>query len=135
MQHDDSRYPADWIAIAEKDWSRVEHLLQANDAEAAAFFLQQAAEKFLKAFLLSRGWKLQRTHDLEALLNQALAYDMSLEAFRAPCQKISGFYLIERYPMVAGSSVSGEDVHRATEEVSELVQRLRKAVAGKGSAN
>jgi hypothetical protein len=40
-------------------------------------------EKFLKAFLLSRGWELERIHDLEALLNAALVYDSSFfESFR-----------------------------------------------------
>jgi HEPN domain-containing protein len=64
----ESLYPADWLRIAEKDLQRVEHLLNINDPGAAGFYLQQSVEKFLKAFLLSHGWKLQRTHDLQVLL-------------------------------------------------------------------
>ena len=43
-----------------------------NDPDAAGFYLQQAMEKYLKAFLLSKKWKLKRTHDLEVLLNEAV---------------------------------------------------------------
>jgi HEPN domain-containing protein len=38
--------------------------------------------KFLKAFLLSKGWQLRRIHDLEALLDDAMAFDPSLAVFR-----------------------------------------------------
>ena len=62
MPREESLYSADWLRIAEKDLGRVEHLLDVHDPEAAGFFLQQAVEKFLKAFLLSKGWELERIH-------------------------------------------------------------------------
>jgi HEPN domain-containing protein len=93
MPPEESRYAADWLRIAERDLRRVELLLDAGDPEAAGFFLQQAVEKFLNAFLLSKGWQLQRIHDLEALLNRALRYLPTIEQFRAICQQITGFYV------------------------------------------
>jgi len=84
MPRKESHYPADWLRIAEKDLRRVRRLLEIQDSEAAGFYLQQATEKFLKAFLLSRGWRLQRIHDLEALLNSALAHEPALEQYRLP---------------------------------------------------
>ena len=41
-------------------------MLAVNDPGAAGFFLQQAVEKFLGAFLRAQGWKLERIHDLQA---------------------------------------------------------------------
>jgi HEPN domain-containing protein len=67
MPHEESLYPADWLRLAERDWGRVERLLDGQDPELAGFCLQQAVEKFLKAFLLSHGWPLRRIHDLGAL--------------------------------------------------------------------
>ncbi len=55
MRREESLYPADWIRIAEKDLRRVKRLLDDQDPEGAGFHLQQAVEKFLKAFLLSKG--------------------------------------------------------------------------------
>jgi len=72
MPGDESVYPADWLRIAEKDLERVRSLLDGGDGELAGFCLQQAVEKFLKAFLLSKGWKLRRVHDLNTLLDDAL---------------------------------------------------------------
>lgn len=53
MASEESSYPADWLRIAERDWGRVDRLLQAGDAELAGFCLQQALEKFFKAFFYS----------------------------------------------------------------------------------
>ncbi|MHC4442098.1 MAG: HEPN domain-containing protein [Planctomycetota bacterium] len=125
MQGDESFYPADWLRIAEKDLGRVEHLLSVQDAEAAGFFLQQAVEKFLKAFLLSKGWKLERIHDLEALLNMALSHDSSLERFRAACQLITGFYLVERYPFASDIGLTENDIRNSLEQVKELIDELK----------
>lgn len=96
MQPNESLYPNDWLRIAEKDLIRAQHLLSIHDPEASGFYLQQSVEKFLKAFLLRNGWKLQRIHDLEALLNETLIYNNSYEQYRSVLQKISGFYFVER---------------------------------------
>jgi HEPN domain-containing protein len=125
MPREESHYPADWRRIAEKDLRRAEHLLDIHDAEAAGFYLQQAVEKFLKAFLLSKGWKLERIHDLEALLNDALTYDSSLEEFRLACQKITAFYFVERYPFVTGTGLTEDDVRSSREQVRQLIEKLR----------
>ena len=132
MPREESVYPADWLRIAERDLGRVDHLLDVRDPEAAGFFLQQAVEKFFKAFLLSRGWELQRIHDLEALLNAALAHDPSLELFRSACQKITGYYLVERYPFVVESGLTEGDVRDSSTQVEQLIGRLRAETVGFG---
>lgn len=129
MPREESLYPADWRRIAEKDLGRVERLLDIHDPEAAGFYLQQAVEKFLKAFLLSRGWNLERIHDLEVLLNEAVVHLPSLEQFRAVCQKITGFYLVERYPFVLEAGLTEGDVRDSLEKVKGLIDRLRAETA------
>jgi HEPN domain-containing protein len=128
MPHDESFYPEDWLRIAEKDLGRVEKLLGLDDPEAAGFFLQQAVEKFLKALLLSSGWKLQRVHDLEVLLNAAITYDASFGTFREVCQKVSGFYFVERYPFVVETGITAEVVRGSLLEVIGLVGLVRSSV-------
>lgn len=130
MPREESHYPADWLRIAEKDHARVEHLLGIPDPEAAGFFLQQSVEKYLKAFLLLRGWELRRVHDLEALLNEALQYDPSLEPYRSACQKITGFYLVERYPFIAESGLNEEDVRDSLTQIEPLIAKLRREIVG-----
>src|SRR3990172_2712627 len=99
MRPDESLYPPDWRRHAEKDWKRVEQNLSNGDVEDAGVHLQQAVEKFLKAYLLSKGWTLHRTHDLELLLNNIIEMEPEFEKFTDACQTISGFYFLNRYPM------------------------------------
>jgi HEPN domain-containing protein len=131
MPHEESLYPADWIRIAEKDLGRVDRLLDEHDPELAGFCLQQAVEKFLKAFLLFHGWQLRRIHNLDTLLDDAITYDASLEEFRSVCQKISVFYFVERYPFVVETGVTEKDVRTSLEQVMALVEKIR-AKASKG---
>ncbi len=126
MKRNESMYPADWLRIAEKDITRVHQLLGLHDPEAAGFYLQQGVEKFLKAFLLSNGWGLQRIHDLEPLLNAAVAFDGSLEQYRGVLQRITGLYFVERYPLMLEAGLSEKDVADAFQEVSGFLDAIRK---------
>jgi HEPN domain-containing protein len=125
MPHEESFHPPDWVKIADKDLDRVARLLADKDAEAAGFYLQQALEKLLKAFLLSRGWKLRRIHDLQALLNEALEFDGSLEKYRVVCQKITAFYFLDRYPLTTNLGVTQKDVRDSLKKVSGLIRKLK----------
>ena len=58
MSREESYYPQDWFRIAEKDLERVQRRILLNDPEDAGFHLQQAVEKYLKGYLLSKGWRL-----------------------------------------------------------------------------
>jgi HEPN domain-containing protein len=128
MDRGESLYPADWLRIAEKDLARVTKLLAVQDPEAAGLYLQQAVEKFLKAFLLSKGWQLKRIHDLDALLSAALGYDPSLNRFRPACQRITEYYSVERYPLLRGGGVTEGEVRASVSQVQELIQTLRAAI-------
>lgn len=126
MPREESRYPDDWFRVGRKELRRAEHLLEINDLDGAAFNLQQAAEKFFKGYLLSKGWELRRIHDLEPLLNEALRYDSGLEEFRAGCLKLTDYYIEERYPFVGESGLKRNEV----EESFTMVKRLIAKIAG-----
>ncbi len=131
MPHKESLYPVDWLRIAEKDLRRARRLLDQHDTELAGFCLQQAVEKFLKAFLLSRGWQLRRIHNLDALLDDAITYDVSFEEFRAICQKITVFYFVERYPFVIGTGLTEEDIRSSLEQANNFIEKLQTKTGGK----
>ena len=128
MPPKESRYPNDWLALAEKDLLRVTRSLRDKDPELAAFCLQQAVEKFLKAYLLSKGWKLRRIHDLEALLDDAMAHDPSLDQFRNACQKITHYYVVERYPLTVEAEFTLDEVRTSLEAAGQLIEKLRRGI-------
>lgn len=125
MPPDDTRYAREWLGFAEKDLSRITRALRDNDPEIAGFFLQQAIEKFLKAFLLSKGWKLIRTHNLVALLDEATSHDAMLNRFRLVCHDISLFYLDSRYPATLIGGWSEQDVRDSLRDVQEMIEQIR----------
>ena len=101
-----SLYPDDWKNSARRDWRRMSVLLHDGDSEGTAFFLQQSLEKYLKAFLIGHGWKLRKLHNLDTLLDHAIGHDAALETFMNLCERVSGHYFAERYPMLLPSDLS-----------------------------
>jgi len=103
--------------------------LDSNDPEAAGFWLQQGVEKLIKAFLLSRGWQFKRIHHLPAFLAEAVTFDATLEEFRAICQRVTTYYLIDRYPLMAQTGITDEEVRTSHERLQGLIERLRTHMA------
>jgi len=125
MQREESRYPNDWFRIGGKELKRAEYLLDTSDLDGASFNIHQAVEKFLKGYLLSKGWKLRRIHDLEILINEAVKYDPSFEKFRIPCQKINLYYMEERYPFVFASELNEHEVKDSLVAARDIIVKIK----------
>jgi HEPN domain-containing protein len=125
----DSLHPPHWFRIAEGDLQRARNLLALEDLIGAGFNIQQSMEKYLKGYLLSKGWALRRIHDLEALLDDAIAYEPSLEDFRAACQKSTEYYLEERYPGTPESELRREEMQESLASAEGLIEKI-KALLG-----
>jgi len=130
MRREESLYPQDWFAKAQQDVRTVEILLrEEGDAEVAGFHLQQAVEKYLKGYLLSQGWELQRIHSLEALLNEAICFEPEMERFRELCEDATDFYTLERYPFFASPGITPKDVSRLLPSLRQLIEQIKETVS------
>lgn len=69
-----------WVAKAEEDLRLIAHELALSDGDivtsAVCFHAQQAAEKYLKAFLSARGVDFGKVHVLELLQEQCARVDV-----------------------------------------------------------
>lgn len=128
MRHEESRYSKDWFRIGDKELKRAQSLLNLRDLEGAGFNIQQAVEKYLKGYLLSKGWTLRRIHDLETLLNEAIVYDSSFEEFRASCQKITQYYVEERYPVTVSSELTEDELKESLAAAEKMIEKIRRSV-------
>lgn len=124
MSANESRLPEDWHKKGALDLNRVEILLEHGDPEGAAFHLQQAIEKYLKGYLIGKGWKLARIHDLEDLLDFAVDFDAGLEQYRPLCQEVTEYYIEERYPIFPQSGIAVEDVRDKINTAKDLINKL-----------
>jgi HEPN domain-containing protein len=123
-KNQNSLYPEDWKVVARKDWGRAKRNLNEGDAEAAGFFLQQALEKYLKAFLLERDWELQKLHTLSTLLDYALEYNSHLERFRILSERVTDYYFVERYPRLIATEITPEDIEDDMEEAKQFIRMM-----------
>lgn len=117
----ESRLPDDWFEKARKDLRRVEVLLADDDVEGAGFHLQQAAEKYLKGYLLGRGWSLKYTHDLEVLLNEAMTHDDRFQNYLDVCIMVREFYVEERYPFIGSPLPARHELEDALGTIREMI--------------
>ncbi|MDI6752713.1 MAG: HEPN domain-containing protein [bacterium] len=130
MKKDESLYPEDWFRIGEKELNRAENLLNLGDLEGAGFNVQQAIEKYLKGYLLSKGWMLKRIHNLETLLNDVIDYEPSFEEFRQEGLKITYYYIEERYPFIVASELTEEEVSHSLQVAKEMIDKILKLYKG-----
>lgn len=70
-----------WIRKAENDFkiARDEMATEQPVTDAVCFHLQQCVEKYLKAYLLSRGAEIPRTHNLALLVARCCKYDSDFQ--------------------------------------------------------
>lgn len=124
---EESLYPLDWIEKAEKDFNRIKNRLEEGDIEDAAIHLQQALEKYLKGYLLFKGWTLTRTHNLRVLLDEAIRFNSNFVQFQRLCEEVTTYYFEDRYPFFA-EPPSKEEVKENLKIATELIQIIKKDI-------
>jgi len=128
MRDKESPLPKDWFHKGNLDMKRAGILLENDDPEGAAFHLQQALEKYLKGYLIGQGWKLQRIHDLEDLLDYAADYSAEFEAYRNLCQEVTEYYIEERYPFLMSSALNKDEVGLKIEKAKEFIVKIKELI-------
>jgi HEPN domain-containing protein len=115
---------ARWLPYARRDWSRASLPQREHDPDGAGLHLQQSVEKYLKGWLLDRGWRLLRTHEVDRLIDDASMYDLSLQSFRILGARLSSYYLLERYPTPSPSGPSEAQITSDLVEARQLIGTL-----------
>lgn len=109
----------EWFSKGQKDIDDAEFLLKNNRAlENIAYHTQQAAEKYLKGFLIFNGWKLEKIHDLVKLLEEAIKIDKSFNRFVTLMRKITNFYFESRYP-------TGYEIEYTKQELKKQLKKVK----------
>jgi HEPN domain-containing protein len=89
-----------WIQKADGDLKVAKRELETDDPvlDAVCFHLQQAVEKYLKAFLTKFSEKIKRTHNLEFLIEQCIQIDEDFVRYEEKFDQIAGCGVEIRYP-------------------------------------
>jgi len=90
-----------WLAIAIEDRESAWLVFEAGRLRNAVYSLQQASEKILKAFLVANNVKVDKTHNIDALLLDGVVFDIALAKFRkigVGSTRMTAFATDYRYP-------------------------------------
>ncbi len=92
--------PAEWFRFADENWQVAERELayQEPASHTICFLCQSAAEKYLKGYLIARGWTLERTHDIVRLLELCAEHDEAFSELLAEGETLNEYITEGRYP-------------------------------------
>jgi len=114
-----------WLLRAEEDLNAAKSLItyEASFLSTVCFHSQQAAEKYLKAFLTYHQVEFPKTHDIDELLDLAASVNNELSESLRDITVLTNYGVDVRYP---GDfpDIGGKDAQKAI----RLAEKTRKAV-------
>ncbi len=118
-----------WVIKAENDLLNADNNLNAETIplDTVCFHCQQAAEKFLKAFLVGKGRTYPITHDLLAILENILSINPEAEQLRDALALLTPYAVEVRYPDDFYMP-SLQDAREARESANSVKTWLEKAL-------
>lgn len=87
-----------WFDQAEADLKTAKDCSRAGNYYASAFFSQQAAEKALKGFLYSKGFRGLITHSVLELVDKSSEFAKGLKNCSEQARELDRHYIGSRYP-------------------------------------
>jgi len=115
----------EWIQKADEDYGFASSGLESTEYFGQiCFHFQQAAEKYLKAFIVSNKLNFRPVHNLLELLSICSQADPEIQQLEKACRFLNPFYIDTRYPVhwpVAYDKNSALDAKKMTEEIRDWV--------------
>jgi len=119
--------PAEWFRFADENWQVAERELAYQEPafHTICFLCQNAAEKYLKGYLIARGWTLEKTHDITHLLQLCVDHDEAFTELLTEGAVLNEYITEGRYPGdIAYEEIGQEDA----EEAAQIVRRIRALI-------
>ena len=122
----DSEFVMPWIQKADNDISAARHLAESMypaPVEIICFHCQQAAEKYLKAFLVYNDQEPPKTHDLIELAKHCNNYNPDFLLLLPKCEYLLPFASRTRYP--GASDPDDADMKRALVYSQDIIEFVK----------
>lgn len=88
------------------------------------FYLHQSVEKYLKAYVIAKGLKLKRIHDLTQLVQVCTEKDKEFNEFYETVKFLNPFYIGTRYPdfIISVNKSNAEKALRVAEDIAVFIK-------------
>lgn len=121
-----------WFEFAKQDLKMAEIALIEKLYNQVCFHCQQAAEKFLKGYLMNQNKEVPKIHFLDELLNLCICLDKGFEALREYCSELEDYYIPTRYPdALPGILPEGLPDEKDAQEALEFLRKIMDFVMEK----
>ena len=92
------------------------------------FHFQQAAEKYLKAYIVAHELEFKKIHDLTELLRICSNHLANLNKLNDACAFLTDFYIDTRYPVHWPSNISKNEALQAESEARKIKDTIIQAI-------
>ena len=117
----------EWFDRGKHDVKAAKILFEEGEyTDSLSSLIQQAVEKYLKGFLIFKGWNLRKIHDIEELITEALRYDPSLGKYLDFARNLTAYYMEDRYPPGPVTDYSEEEMKQSIDKAEELIKKILK---------
>lgn len=124
----DTEIVREWRNKADDDlnFARI-NLTERNDYYAQiCFHLHQAAEKYLKSFIVAHDLEFEKTHNLIKLLKICASQKGELQQLMAECERLNTVYVDTRYPVHWPTDYSKEKALKLKRDVEKIAAMITK---------
>jgi HEPN domain-containing protein len=119
----DSADYSEWTAKGDEDLRVAKHLLSLypEPIDIICFHCQQAAEKYLKAYLTSKDVAPSKTHELQVLCEKCKTYDETFETIITECIRLTDYGVAPRYPIDHVIELSLNSMQQALKDAEKII--------------
>lgn len=134
----DRKVVMEWLERAKEDFEFASANLRDPKTDyfgPICFHFQQAAEKYLKAYIVAKKLRFEKVHDLDALRQICEKSDESFSSVKQDCIFLSDFYLEARYPLIVPVEITRADAENAQQTAEKIRDLVREKLGDISSAS
>lgn len=119
----------EWLNKADEDFDFAYSVLEESTFYAQiCFHFHQAAEKYLKAYIIGNNLAFQKIHDLQVLLKLCKSKDKLLSLLDDDCKLLNRFYIDTRYPVHWPTNYTIETAREAKSAAEKIRDKIKVAL-------
>jgi HEPN domain-containing protein len=129
----DPKIVREWLDKADEDFNfaRINLEERNNFYAQICFHFHQAAEKYLKSFIVAYELEFEKTHNLMNLLMTCSSIDASLVSLMEECERLNTAYIDTRYPVHWPTDYRSEKASMFRGDAQKIAHAIKTAL-GKG---
>lgn len=124
----DEKNPHDWFLLAKERLESADALRkQFGPSYSGVELLDAAVERYLKGYLVANGWALERIHDLNRLVEAAMAFESQFANFAELAHSLTEQFWEQHYPGGDLTEV-GSDYDELRQQAGEMIDLILASV-------